>query len=132
MKPLIWLLAIVTITAFTMLFTYFIPVDSPFVYLRYTFGIIFVVIVPGYCLINILFRKRNKLDLVEQAVLSVALSFGLLGLTGLFLGLTPIKLNFSSITVSVTGLTLLLAVIAFILMIKKPSEQNSTDKKSFF
>lgn len=134
MKPLRWLLAIVTITALTMLFTYFIPVDSPLVYLRYTFGIIFVVIVPGYCLINILFRRKNRLDLVEQAVLSVALSFGLLGLTGLFLGLSPVKLNFTSITASVTGLTLLLAAIAFILMIKKPSatEQNVTEKKSFF
>ena len=50
--------------------------------------------VPGYCLVNILFLGKNKIDFVEQLVLSVALSFGLIGLVGLFLGLSPIGINF--------------------------------------
>jgi uncharacterized membrane protein len=124
MKPARWLGIIVIFTALTMLCTYFISSDpnvSLLAYIKYAFGIVFVVAVPGYCLINILFRKRNQLDLIEQAVLSVALSFGLIGLSGLFLGLSPIGLNFTSITVSITGITLALAIIAYILKIKKPS-----------
>ena len=138
MKPIRWLAIILIFTALTMLCTYFVssdPAVSPLAYLRYAFGIIFVVVVPGYCLINILFRKRNRLDIIEQAVLSVALSFGIIGLVGLFLGLSPIKITFSSITVSITGITLALAIIAFILKIRKtnmPEQQNSNQPNSFF
>jgi uncharacterized membrane protein len=57
---------------------------------------------------------KNKIDFVEQLVLSVALSFGLTGLDGLFLGLSPIGFNFTSITVSLSILVLVLAVIALV------------------
>ena len=66
---------------------------------------------PGYCLVNVLFLGKNKIDFVEQLVLSVALSFGLTGLVGLFLGLSPIGFNFVPITVSLCVLVLVLAVI---------------------
>jgi len=58
--------------------------------------------------------NRNKLDFVEELVLSVALSFGLDGLAGLFLGLSPIGINFTSITISLSAVVLTFAVIAFI------------------
>ncbi len=134
MKPARWLGIIVVFTALTMLCAYFISAESPLIYVRYVFGIVFAVIVPGYCLINILFRKRNQLDLIEQAVLSVALSFGIIGLAGLFLGLSPVGLDFTSITVSISGITLALAIIAYILKIKKPStaEQQATEQHTFF
>ena len=69
---------------------------------------------PGYCLVNILFLGKNRIDFVEQLVLSVALSFGLTGLLGLFLGLSPIKFEFTPITVSLSVLVLVLAVIAYV------------------
>jgi uncharacterized membrane protein len=125
-----WFEIIVLFTALTMLFTYLIPTDSFLVYLRYGFSIVFVVLLPGYCLVNILFRKRNKLDLVEEAVLSVALSFGITGLAGLFLGLSPIGLNFTSITVSISVIVLALAAIAYILKLREQNkpEQPAADK----
>ena len=83
------------------------------VVLRYVFGFVFVSFLPGYCLVNVLFLNRNKLDFVEEIVLSVALSFGLDGLVGLFLGLSPIGISFTSITVSLSAVVLVLAVIAF-------------------
>ena len=101
-------------TVLTLLVTYLVPNDSLLVFLRYVFGFIFVSFVPGYCLVNILFINKNRLDLVEEIVLSVALSFGLAGLAGLFLGLSPIGINFTSITVSLGGLVLVLAVVAFV------------------
>jgi len=77
-------------------------------------GFIFISFLSGYCLVNILFLGKNKIDFVEQLVLSVALSFGLTGLVGLFLGLLPIGINFTSITVSLSTLVIVLAVIAFV------------------
>jgi uncharacterized membrane protein len=98
-----------------MLFIYAIPNDSPFAYVTYVFGFIFVAFVPGYCLVNILFATReNSLDFLEEFVLSVALSFSLVGLVGLFLGLSPIGLNFTSIRFSISGIVLILASGAFI------------------
>ena len=70
---------------------------------------------PGYCLVNVLFAtKENKLDLVEVAVLSVALSFSIIGLSGLFLGLSPIGMSLTSFRVSVSVIVLILASVAFL------------------
>ena len=69
---------------------------------------------PGYCLVNMLFLGKNSLDFVEEIVLSVALSFGLDGLVGLFLGLSPAKISLNSITFSLTPLVLVFATGAFI------------------
>jgi uncharacterized membrane protein len=113
-KPNRWFGIIVLLTVLTMSIVYGVPSDSPFSVFRYVFGFIFVTVLPGYCLVNLLFVKENKLDLVEEAVLSVALSFGIAGLAGLFLGLSPIGINFTSITASLSLLVLVLAVAAFI------------------
>jgi uncharacterized membrane protein len=122
MKPLRWLEIITIFTGLTLLFVYLIPADSILVFLRYVFGTIFLFVIPGNCLVNILFRKTSKLDLIEQAVLSIALSFGIVGITGLFLGLTPIGLSFISITASISSIALILAISAFILKSKDAKE----------
>ena len=97
------------------MFVYIIPSDSPFSILSYVFGFVFAAVVPGYCLVNLLFATReNKLGWVEEAVLSVALSFGIIGLSGLFLGLSPIGMSFTSIRVSLSAIVLILASVAFL------------------
>jgi len=114
-KPQYWFGTIVLFTALTVLFSYVIPSDSAFSVFSYVFGFVFVAIVPGYCLVSVLFSTReNKLDLVEKAVLSVALSFSIVGLSGLFLGISPIGINFTSIRVSLGVIVLVLASVAFI------------------
>jgi uncharacterized membrane protein len=95
------------------LFVYFIPSDSPFSVFTTVFGFIFVAVVPGYCLVSLLFQE-GKLDLVEKAVLSVALSFSLVGVSGLFLGLSPIGITTSSIVISLSSIVVVLAFLAFI------------------
>ena len=96
-----------------------------FAFLRYVFGFVFVVFLPGYCLVSILFVGKNRVDPVEQVVLSVALSFGLDGLAGLFLGLSPIGINFTSITVSLTAIVVVFAVIGFVRKSRQPDMQGS-------
>ena len=112
-KPTRWLAIIILYTLVTLAIAYAVPEDSPLVAVRFVVGFVFVVFVPGYCLINILFLGQNRLDPVEMVVLSVALSFGLAGLVGLFLGLSPIGLSFGTITVSLGAIVLVLAVVAF-------------------
>ena len=114
MKPLKWFGIIVLFTVLTMLAVYAIAVDSPLVIVRYVLGYVFVASLPGYCLVNVLFLGKNRLDLIEETVLSVALSFGIAGIAGLFLGLSPIGISFTSITVSLSAIVLVLAAVAFI------------------
>ena len=95
------------------------PSDSLLAVFRYIFGFIFVAFLPGYCLVNILFMNRNKLDFVEEIVLSVALSFGLDGLAGLFLGLSPIGINFTSITISLSAIVLVFAAVVYVRMLRE-------------
>ena len=79
---------------------------------------------------NALFIGKNKIDSIETAVLSVVLSFGLVGLIGLFLGLSPIGINFTSITVSLSAATLIFSFAAFVRKLREPDvhspEQVST------
>lgn len=114
LKPSRWFGIIVGFTVLTLIFTYLVPSDSFLVFLRYITSFLFIVFLPGYCLVNILFLAKNKIDLIEKLVLSVALSFGLTGIVGLFLGLSPIGMNFLSITISMSLLVLVLAVMAFV------------------
>ena len=108
-------------TALTLLAVYFIPGNSFFAIFRYVFGFIVVAFLPGYCLVNVLFIGKNSLDFVEELVLSVALSFGLDGLAGLFLGLSPIGIKFAPITITLSGMVLVLSTAAFIRKIMTPS-----------
>jgi uncharacterized membrane protein len=108
---------IVGFTALTLLVTYLTPGNPDFsatLIPRYLLSFVFIAFLPGYCLVNVLFVGKNRIDFVEQLVLSVALSFGLTGLLGLFLGLSPVGFNFMAITVSLSVLVLVLAAIAFL------------------
>ena len=113
MKPVNWFGIIVLYTVLTLLFVDFIPDNSPFSVFRMVFGFIFIAIVPGYCLVSLLFQE-GKLDLVEKAVLSVVLSFSLAGVSGLFLGLSPIRMTTMPLAVSLSIVTLVFAFLAFL------------------
>ena len=120
MKPALWLEIIVLYTVLTMVTVYFVSGDSPLFVIRYVLGFVFVAFLPGYCLVNILFIGMNRIDPVENVVLSVALSFGITGLAGLFLVLSPIGINFTSITVSLSAIVLGLAAVAFVRKSREP------------
>jgi uncharacterized membrane protein len=118
-----WFGIIALYTVITLLFVYFIPNDSPFSVFTSIFGFVFVAVVPGYCLVNLLF-KEGKLDLVEKAVLSVALSFSIAGMSGLFLGLSPIGMTTASLTISLSIIVIVLAFLALIRKTKLVQIQN--------
>lgn len=115
MKPTSWFGTIVVYTILTLIFVYSIPEGSQFSVFKIIFGFIFVAVVPGYSLVNLLFIER-KLDLVEKAVLSVALSFSITGVAGLFLGISPVGMTTSSLTIS---LSIIVVVLAFLALLRK-------------
>jgi uncharacterized membrane protein len=112
-KPTNWFGIILAFTALTVLCVYLIPSDSVFSPVRVFFGFTFVAFIPGYCLVSFLFPE-GKLDFPENVVLSVALSFAIAGISGLFLGLSPIGISISSITQVLSGVVIVLAVLAFL------------------
>jgi uncharacterized membrane protein len=122
-KPTSWFGITVLYTLLTLLFVYFIPHDFPISVVTIAFGFVFIAVVPGYCLVSLLFQE-GKLDLVEKAVLSVALSFSIDGLAGLFLGLSPIGMTTASLTLSLSSIVLILAFLAFLR--KRKGKMQST------
>lgn len=127
MKSTSWFGIIILYTVLTVLCVYFIPSNSLFSIFTYVFGFVFVAVVPGYCLVSVLFQE-GKLDLVEKAVLSVALSFSVVGVSGLFLGLSPIGITASSIIVSLSSIVVVLAFLAFLR--KRKFQMQSTEQET--
>lgn len=113
MTPAKWFGIIILYTVLTLLCVYLIPTNSALSVFTYVLGFTFVAAVPGYCLVSFLFQE-GKLDLVEKTVLSVALSFSIAGVSGLFLGLSPIGITVRSITISLSIIVVILALLAFL------------------
>jgi len=113
------IISLISFTLLTLLIAYIIPSNSSLVMLRYMFGFIFVSFVPGYCLVQLLFSKEGKIDFIEKIVFSVALSFTITSLTGLFLGLTAIGINFITVTFSLTVVVLFLTLLMLIISRKR-------------
>jgi uncharacterized membrane protein len=129
-NPRKWFGIVLLYTVVTLLCVFLIPSDSVLSFLRVVLAFIFVAIVPGYCLVNFLFQD-GKLDLAEKAVLSVALSFSIAGISGLFLGLSPIGITVNSITESLSFIVIVLAILALLRkigLVKIPARKLRTKK----
>jgi hypothetical protein len=80
-------------------------------YLRYVFGSVLILFLPGYSLIEALYPKRELDDLTRFA-LSIGLSLALVPLVGLILNYTPFGIRLIPVTISIAGLTLVLLIYA--------------------
>jgi len=80
-------------------------------YLRYVFGSVLVLFLPGYALIETLYPKR-ELDELTRFALSIGLSLALVPLTGLVLNYTPFGIRLLPVAISLAGLTLALLIVA--------------------
>lgn len=80
-------------------------------YLRYVFGSVLVLFLPGYALIEALYPKR-ELDELTRFALSIGLSLALVPLTGLVLNYTPFGIRLLPVAISLAGLTVALLGLA--------------------
>ena len=107
-----WLVFSLAVLASIMVFV--VPEDSfTLVYARYLFGSVFVLFLPGYCLIKALFSSK-ELDNIERFALSVGLSLALVPLVGLLLNYTPWGIRTTPVTLGLLALTLVFASAAVI------------------
>jgi hypothetical protein len=109
-----WFWATLALAFLTFVSVLLVPAEgTPLSYVRYLFGFIFVVFLPGYCLTETLFPKKDALDIIERITLSVGLSFALTALVGLFLSFTPIGLTLPTALSALGLLVVVLTLIAF-------------------
>jgi hypothetical protein len=80
-------------------------------YLRYVFGGLLILFLPGYSLIELLYPKK-ELDELARFALSIGLSLALVPLVGLVLNYTPFGIRLLSVVFSMSGLTLVFLVLA--------------------
>jgi len=98
--------------ASTLLSIGLISVTSGFaLYLRYVFGSILVLFLPGYSLIEALYPKDELDDLVRFA-LSIGLSLALVPLAGLVLNYTPFGIRLLPVSLTLAGMTVVLLFVA--------------------
>jgi uncharacterized membrane protein len=93
----------------------------PLVVIRYVFGAIFVLWLPGYAFVKALYptelpiKTRDKnLDLVERVALSAGMNLVLVPIVGLVLNYTPWGIRLTPIVLSLAALTLTFATTALL------------------
>lgn len=81
-------------------------------YLRYVFGGLLVLFLPGFSLVELLYSKRKELDDLTRVALSIGLSLAIVPLTGLVLNYTPWGIRLIPVAVSLVGLTIIFLTLA--------------------
>lgn len=80
-------------------------------YLRYAFGGLLVLFLPGFSLIELLYYKK-ELDELTRFALSLGLSLAMVPLVGLVLNYTPFGIRLLPVALSLAGLTMVFLTLA--------------------
>lgn len=107
-----WLWLLLSLVALTAVSIYLCPQTTPYLYVRYAVGSLFVLYLPGYSLIEALYPQTEDLKPIERLALSIGLSLALVPLTGLVLNYTPCGIRLNPVFTSLSLLTVVLAFIA--------------------
>ncbi|MHA2052972.1 MAG: DUF1616 domain-containing protein [Candidatus Hodarchaeales archaeon] len=120
-----WFWIIIILALGTTLTIFTITEDAyPLIYIRYILGSIFILFLPGYCLIKTLFPSR-EIDDIERAGLSIGTSLVIVPLIGLVLNYTSLGIRLTPITLSLLILTVVLAITG---LIREHQEKNANSK----
>lgn len=113
-----WLTIAVTTTC--ILSIYLLPPDSVWSLVRIVVGMIFVLFIPGYLLVQLLYPGK-EMDTIERLALSLGLSLALTSLIGLILNYTPwsIRLEPMVILLSLFSITLALSATYRVFLLRR-------------
>jgi hypothetical protein len=100
-----WLWVSLLTVALSLIAVTLIPDFFPLNVLRWVLGSIFVLYLPGFSLIQLLFPKGKDIDSLERFALSIGLSLALVPLIGLVLNYTPWGIRFAPIVASLGTFT---------------------------
>ena len=107
-----WVLLVLVGTAIVSI--YLLPQVTPYIYLRYVAGALFVLYLPGYSLIAALYPRKDDLTPLERLALSIGLSLALVPLVSLILNYTPFGIRLNPVFASLSLLTVALAGLAVV------------------
>jgi len=130
-----WTTIALAIIATTLVFT--VPEEAyPLAYARHILGLIFILWLPGYTFIKVLFPTKipiqtssTELDSIERIALSIGMSLVLVPIIGLLLNYTPFGIQLAPITLSLLALTLTSATAAITREYKANLKENVLHKK---
>jgi hypothetical protein len=133
-KKAAWYWITITLAAATAISVFTIPENEyPLVYLRSTLGTIFVLFLPGYSFIKMLFPSKlpfqtssENMDNIERIAMSIGMSIALTPIVGLILNYTPWGIRLTPITLSLLALTLAFATAAVLRERQVRTESNQT------
>jgi len=106
-----WLWGTIGLTLLAVLSVGLVPDLFPINAVRWVLGSIFVLCLPGYAMIQLLFPHRtSELDGLERFALSVGLSLALVPMIGLVLNYTPWGIRLGPVVASLSAFTVLCGV----------------------
>jgi uncharacterized membrane protein len=122
----LWLVAMSA--AATLLSIYILPESIPWSIVRIIAGGVFVLFVPGYALVQLLFPKK-EMDFIERVAFSIGLSLAVVPLVGFLLNYSPWGIRLDPIVVSISLLSIVLAFASVYrkYMINKSIVEGNTD-----
>lgn len=91
---------------------FLMPQVYPLFFLRIAVGLVFVLYIPGYVLIEALYSKAGELGRLERFGLSIGLSLALVPLVGLGLNYTPWGIRLEPVFASLIVLTFALGLLS--------------------
>ena len=106
-----WFAVCLALLAFVSIL-FFPETGTPLSYLRYVFGFVLAVFLPGYLLTETLFPRKNAVDEIERLTLSIGLSFAITALVGLFLSFTPFGLTLTTALLGLGSIVIVSALAA--------------------
>lgn len=113
-KQACWYWATIVVAAITTTLVFAISEDNyPIVYVRYLFGAMFVLWVPGYSFMKALFPTR-EIDSIERIALSIGISVALVPIVGILLSYTSFGMRTTPITISLLALAITFATVAIV------------------
>jgi hypothetical protein len=107
-----WLWGSFAIIALALLAITLVPDLFPVNVMRWVLGSIFVLYLPGFSLLQLLFPKGKEIDSLERFALSIGVSLAVVPLIGLVLNFTPWGIRFEPITASLSAFTTVALIAA--------------------
>ena len=119
----VWFYLVLAASLATFLAVYVLPQTLPFIVVRWFFGTVYVLYLPGYALLQALFPGGLGSDGVLRFALSVGLSVAVAPLIGLLLNYTPWGIRLDPIVVGLSLFTLAMSFLGlyrrYVLMLRK-------------
>jgi hypothetical protein len=138
-KKALWYWITIALAIATTIAVFVIPDNAyPVVYIRSALGIVFVLFLPGYALVKMLFPSTvpfkasdENMETIERIALSFGMSLALVPIVGLILNYTPWGIRLVPITLSLLALTIVFATAAVLREYQAKAQAATKPKRSF-